>query len=52
MLELATKPFYDHGGVIPGLILVGVVCGSMLIFYLWMAWRTFGPPSKRQKRTG
>lgn len=48
MLELATKAFYTHD-TLQGFILVAVVCGAMTMFSLWVAWRNFGPPSKRSR---
>ena len=52
MLELAAKGFYTHD-TLQGFLLVGVVCGAMILWTLYVAWRNYGPPAKRgreQKR--
>ena len=46
MLELAAKTFYTHD-TLQGFLLVGVVCGAMILWTLYVAWKNFGPPAKR-----
>ena len=48
MLELAAKTFYTHD-TLQGFLLVGVVCGAMILWTLYVAWRNFGPPAKRAR---
>ncbi len=50
MLELAalaSKPFYTHDKAW-GFLLVGIVCGSMILWCCYVAWHNFGPPAKRR----
>jgi len=46
-LALAAQPFYTHDKGW-GFLLVGVVCGSMILWCCYVAWTNFGPPAKRR----
>lgn len=47
MLQLASA-FYTHDKG-QGFLVVGIVCGAMIVFSLWVAWTNFGPPAKRRE---
>lgn len=49
LAELAAKAFYTHDKTW-GFLLVGIVCGSMVLWCCWIAWTNFGPPAKRRTR--
>jgi hypothetical protein len=48
MLELAVNAFYTHDKLW-GFLLVGAVCGAMVLWCLYVAWSNFGPPAKRAR---
>jgi hypothetical protein len=48
MLQLAVSRFYTHD-TLQGFVLVGVVCGAMILWCLYVAWTNFGPPAKRDR---
>ena len=48
-LALAAKPFYTHDKVW-GFLLVGLFCGSCVLWMAYVAWTNFGPPAKRRAR--
>ncbi len=43
------QPFYTHDRAW-GFLLVGVVCGSMILWCCYVAWTNFGPPARRRAR--
>lgn len=50
MLELAIRPFYNHGETLGGVLLVILFCGSCIVWMAYVAWINFGPPAKRRAR--
>jgi hypothetical protein len=46
-LATAAQAFYTHDRGW-GFLLVGVVCGSMVLWCCYVAWTNFGPPAKRR----
>lgn len=43
----AAKPFYTHNKW-AGYAIVLAVCGSMVLWCCFVAYRNFGPPAKRK----
>jgi hypothetical protein len=49
LAELAPKAFYSHDKTW-GFLMVGIVCGTMILIMGYIAWTNFGPPAKRRAR--
>jgi len=49
MLSLAIQAYYTHD-TWQGFLLVGVVCGAMTLWGIYVAYKNFGPPAKRAER--
>jgi hypothetical protein len=49
MLQIAVGRFYTHD-TLQGFVLVGVVCGSMILWCLYVAWTNFGPRARRARQ--